>query len=67
MAGKNTVLRSFNAHGEGRCMNVFVRPDGTFGFEEFRRDPEDSRGWFPVGSFGERIFHSKEAALSEAT
>jgi len=27
-----------------RCVDVFARPDGTFGFEEFRRDPEDM-GW----------------------
>ena len=24
-----------------RCVDLFSRPDDTFGFEEFRRDPED--------------------------
>ena len=24
-----------------RCVDLFRRPDGTFGYEEFRRDPED--------------------------
>jgi len=66
MAGKNTVLRSINAPGGSRCVDIFRRPDGSFGFEEFRRDSEDNRGWFPVGFFGERIFDSARAALREA-
>jgi hypothetical protein len=35
------------AEGE-RCVDIFERPVGTFGFEEFRRDPEDMGGWTPV-------------------
>lgn len=27
-----------NPEGDG-CVDVFWRPDGSFGFEEFRRDP----------------------------
>ncbi|HEY2564091.1 MAG TPA: hypothetical protein VGI44_10300, partial [Acidimicrobiales bacterium] len=30
-----------------RCVDIFSRPDGTFGFEEFRRDPEDMGGMDP--------------------
>jgi len=60
------VVESINAPGEGRCVDVFRRPDGTFGFEEYRRDAEDARGWFPVGFFGDRVFGSAEAALEEA-
>jgi hypothetical protein len=30
---------------------VFARPDGSFGFEEFRRDPEDVGAWTPVSYF----------------
>ncbi len=71
MPGKNTVVTSINAPssyaaGESRCVDVFLRPDGTFGFEEYRRDSEDARGWFPVGSFGDRVFDSAEAALADA-
>ncbi len=66
MAVKNTVLRSIDSQGENRCVDVFMRPDGTFGFEEFRRDFEDNRGWFPVGFFGDRIFDSENDALLEA-
>ncbi|MEQ8356152.1 MAG: hypothetical protein RH942_11490 [Kiloniellaceae bacterium] len=66
MAGKNTVLKSINDQDERRCVDIFRRPDGSFGFEEFRRDVEDRRGWFPTGCFGGRTFGSETAALREA-
>lgn len=66
MAPRNKVLNSINAPGESRCVDVFRRSDGSFGFEEYRRDAEDARGWFPVGFYGDRVFDSAEAALAEA-
>ena len=36
-----TVLASHQTPEADRCVDIFSRPDGTFGFEEFRRDPED--------------------------
>ena len=63
---KNKVLHSINQEGELRCVDVFLRPDGTFGFEEFRRDPEDGRGWFPVGFYAEQSFGSPTDALEAA-
>jgi len=66
VSNKNTVLKSINAPGERHCVDIFRRPDGTFGFEEYRRDSEDSRGWFPVGFFSELVFDSAELALAEA-
>jgi hypothetical protein len=66
MAHVNKVLRSINADGGHICVDIFSRPDGTFGFEEYRRDAEDSRGWFPVGYSARRVYASAEAALSEA-
>ena len=41
MAHLNKVIRSINAPGDARCVDLFARPDGSFGFEEYRRDPED--------------------------
>jgi hypothetical protein len=40
---KNKVLRSFNNEGATLCVDIFVRPNGTIGFEEYRRDLEDNR------------------------
>jgi hypothetical protein len=42
------VVQSINLAGDCRCVDVFQRPNGSFGFAEFRGDPEDNRGWFPV-------------------
>lgn len=68
MAHKNTVIHSINLDGETICVDVFQRPDGSFGFDEFRRDPEDGRGWYSIGYHGEREkeFLSAEDALTEA-
>jgi len=66
MAGKNLVLKSVNLPGGNLCVDIFRRPDGSFGFEVFRRDSEDPSGWFPVGFYGDQIFDSEEAALREA-
>ena len=66
LAGKNLVVKSINLDGECLCVDIFQRPDGTFGFGEYRRDPEDGRGWFAVGSFSEQSFESEADALAEA-
>jgi hypothetical protein len=59
------VLRSLEDGEHARCVDVFRRPDGSFGFEEFRRDVEE-RTWTPVQFFSERSFPSQEAALASA-
>lgn len=66
MEKKNVVLKSVNSPDGGLCVDIFLRPDGTFGFEEYRRDVEDEKGWFPIGFFGERIFNNESDALNEA-
>ena len=66
MALKNKVLQSINLDGETICVDIFVRPDGSYGFDEFRRDPEDGRGWYSIGHHGAAIFDSYDAALTDA-
>ena len=66
MTGKARVLRSINDHGAQRCVDLFLRPDGSYGFEEYRRDPEDPRGWFPIGGHAGQAFDSEAAALQAA-
>jgi hypothetical protein len=63
---KNKVLRSLETDSGNRCVDIFVRPDGSFGFEEYRRDSEDGRGWFPLGFYAAQIFATEEAALDAA-
>lgn len=66
MAHVNKVLRSINDQGADRCVDIFRRPDGTIGFEEFRRDVEDARGWFAIGGHSWRIFAEEADALAAA-
>ncbi len=66
MAHENKVLRSIETSDGGRCVDLFERPDGTFGFEEYRRDSEDGRGWFPVGFHRDRTFANEGDALKNA-
>jgi hypothetical protein len=66
VAHTNKVIRSINQEGETVCVDIFVRSDGTYGFDEFRRDPEDGRGWYGIGHYGSREFSSADDALAEA-
>jgi len=66
MAHVNRVVRSIETEEGGRCVDIFVRPDGTFGFEEYRRDAEDGRGWFAIGYYADGIHDSQEAATAVA-
>ena len=64
--GKNRVLRSIETVDGMRCVDFFIRPDGSYGFEEYRRDMEDARGWFPIGFHAEGKFSSEEEAEERA-
>ena len=67
MAHINKVVRSINMRGEQQCVDVFVRPDGSFGFDEYRRDPEDpGRGWYSIGGYGGLEFSNADLALGAA-
>lgn len=66
MAHENKVLRSIETPDGGRCVDLFIRPDGSYGFEEYRRDSEDGRGWFPIGFFSGKIFSAEQDALDDA-
>jgi hypothetical protein len=60
------VLRSPSTPAVDRCVDVFSRPNGTFGFEEFRRDPEDGGFWTPIASYSSREFASEYEAIAAA-
>jgi hypothetical protein len=66
MAHANRVLRSIETDDAGRCVDLFVRPDGSFGFEEYRRDFEDGRGWYPIGFHASARYETEDGALQDA-
>ncbi len=63
---KNLVHQSINMPGEHICVDIFERPDGSFGFEEFRRDVEDGAGWFAIGYYSHQVFETLEDAKAAA-
>ena len=61
-----TVLASVENRQHDRCVDLFSRPDGSFGFEEFRRDPEDRGDWTPVGYYSATAYATRDAATAAA-
>ena len=64
--GRPLVLRSVETADGDRCVDIFRRADGSFGFEGYRRDAEDTSGWFRVTQFGEQRYDSECAAVGAA-
>jgi len=60
------VMDSIENPQHDRCVDIFTRPDGSFGFEEFRRDVEDCGVWTPVSYFCSQRYASKGEALVDA-
>ena len=61
-----TVFRSIENEHHDRCVDLFERADGTFGFEEFRRDVEDAGRWTPVQGYAALSYRDQTAALAAA-
>ncbi|MDB3929852.1 hypothetical protein N9413_11785 [Paracoccaceae bacterium] len=66
MKDKPKVVLSVNHDGVTICVDVFQRCDGTFGFEEYRRDPEDNTGWFAIGHHAHLVFADIKSAKDAA-
>jgi hypothetical protein len=60
------VLTSYQTFDADRCVDIFSRPNGTFGFEEFRRDPEDMGVWTPIAYFSSHEYNSRTEAIDAA-
>ena len=60
------VLRSIENSEHNRCVDLFRRPDGRFGFDEFRRDVEDAGAWTPVAYHSGAAYSSMDDALGAA-
>jgi len=60
------VFESVENDEHNRCVDLFQRPDNSWGFEEFRRDAEDAGAWTPVAYYSAAVFPTKDAAWSTA-
>jgi hypothetical protein len=61
-----TVFVSVENAAHDRCVDFFSRPDGSHGFEEFRRDVEDGGQWTPVQYYSGVAYVSPAEALNVA-
>ena len=61
-----TVLVSVEDANHDFCLDIFQRPDKSYGFEAFRRDPEDQGRWQPLSRFSILTFDKLDLALIEA-
>jgi hypothetical protein len=60
------VIRSLHNDEVNRCVDILKHADGTFGFKEFRRDPEDRGGWTLIGYNPQRIYPTEDEAVAAA-
>jgi hypothetical protein len=60
------VISSAQTFEGDRCVDVFVRPNGSFGYEEFRKDPEDMGAWTPLHYFSDKQFSSEDEVIDAA-
>ena len=61
-----TVFVSVENSEHDRCVDMFSRPDGSYGFEEFRRDIEDGGQWTPVQYYSGIAYATPGDALAAA-
>jgi len=60
------VLNSLNNDTGDRCVDFFRRADGSFGYREFRLDPEDQGRWSLTAAHDHAIFAAYPDALDAA-
>src|SRR5262249_16828697 len=60
------VVASIENAEHDRGYDLLSRPDGRYGFEEFRRDAEDAGAWTPVQYYSDAVFASRDMALAAA-
>jgi hypothetical protein len=61
-----TVVKSLEDADGFRCVDIIERPDGTFSFKEFRRDPEDGGRWTLLGDYSHHSHRTTDDALRAA-
>jgi hypothetical protein len=60
------VVATLHNRDADRCVKIIKQPDGKFGFQEYRRDPEDAGGWTLVRQNPRGTFASRAQAAAAA-
>ena len=65
-AAKPSVTATWHNAGADRAVKILKRADGVFGFQEFRRDPEDAGGWTLISDASQAVYATEEQAAAAA-
>ena len=60
------VVATVHSEDAQRAIKVMKRADGTFGFNEYRREPEDAGGWTLVREDPAGTFATPDQAVAAA-
>jgi hypothetical protein len=60
------VVASLETDDGLRCVDIVKRPDGSYFWDEWRRDPEDPSGWHPAGRQSVGQFGTEDNARRDA-
>ncbi len=60
------VLDSLHNSFADRCVDIFIRDDGTFGYEEYRREFEDGGSWYSLHRYSQQVFNTYSQAHAQA-
>ena len=60
------VINSINNDNNNLCIDFFIRKNKTFGYQEYRKDPENISGWYRIGNYDYKVFSNKNDAYHDA-
>ena len=60
------VINSINNDNNNLCIDFFIRNNKTFGYQEYRKDPENISEWYRVGNYDYKVFSNKDDAYHDA-
>ena len=62
----SVVINSINNDNNNLCIDFFIRKNKTFGYQEYRKDPENISGWYRIGNYDYKVFYNKDDAYHDA-
>ena len=60
------VIDSIENPEKDHCVDIFVRDDGSYGFEEWRRDSEDPGNWYRARYYSKAVYAAADQARAAA-
>ena len=62
----SVVINSINNDNNNLCIDFFIRKNKTFGYQEYRKDPENISEWYRIGYYDYKVFLNKDDAYQDA-